>query len=231
MTTRCQSPTCNRPLRDEKSVRRGFGPVCWGRANPTAAPAHATPDHPVDPNQIPLPLETHVTKMLFEIDGKPTPIDDCSWLLYSPCGCMSGISTVRDGALTEDDAWADFEPNAEQRKRDKAAGLRVTIGLRSEVRNLATDCPHTPKWGVENTPVPDGHQWAQTVHTPRGRRKHLVPDVGVENYAERRYDSGNTAALCGSEGWSWGTAWHELDAPECLACARKAKTVQEGQNQ
>ncbi|MGW4484303.1 DUF6011 domain-containing protein [Amycolatopsis sp. NPDC004368] len=67
MSARCQAPTCNRELRTEESRRRGYGPVCYRRkfgAPPPApgrtqvsVPAHVTPDHPVDPDQIPLPID------------------------------------------------------------------------------------------------------------------------------------------------------------------------------
>lgn len=163
-----------------------------------------------------------MAKIFFEIDGKLTPIDDCSWLMYAPCGCMCGVSTVRDNAMTEAAAWESLASNAEQRRRDHAAGFRIVLGRRSQVRDLNAECPHTPMWGVEKTPVPGGHQWARTVHPPIGRRKHLVPDIAVENYVERRYGAGKTAALCGSEAWAWSTKWHDIDVPECRACAKKA---------
>lgn len=69
MTARCQAPTCNRPLKTEESKRRGMGPVCWRREHgappaPRGLASHhhipAAEPHPVDPNQIPLPLETLV---------------------------------------------------------------------------------------------------------------------------------------------------------------------------
>lgn len=62
--------TCHRPLRDTASRKRRYGPVCFrrkfgappkprgiGAHHAVAAPA-AVEHHPVDPNQIPLPLET-----------------------------------------------------------------------------------------------------------------------------------------------------------------------------
>lgn len=65
--TAAQCERCHRPLRDEASQRRRYGPVCYRRtfgAPPPApgrtqvsVPAHITTDHPVDPNQLPLPLE------------------------------------------------------------------------------------------------------------------------------------------------------------------------------
>ncbi|WP_410633315.1 hypothetical protein [Amycolatopsis sp. cmx-4-83] len=165
-----------------------------------------------------------MTKVLFEIDGKPTPMRDCSWLMYAPCGCMSGACTVREGAMTADEAWRSFEPNAEQRRRDQKAGFRVQIGLLSDARVLSDDCSHEPKWGVAKTPLPDGHQWARIYRSgQKGGRKHVVPDIGLENHKEHRYDSGDTDALCGASGWYWKAEWWALDGvPECTRCAKKA---------
>ncbi|WP_409186459.1 DUF6011 domain-containing protein [Amycolatopsis sp. VS8301801F10] len=56
MTARCKAAKCGRPLRSEKSKKRGYGPVCWGREHPTVPSGPVTADHPVDPNQILLPL-------------------------------------------------------------------------------------------------------------------------------------------------------------------------------
>ncbi|GAB3376384.1 DUF6011 domain-containing protein [Amycolatopsis echigonensis] len=63
---------CHRPLRDELSKQRKYGPVCYRREfgppapkprGGTSIPAAARPSdqHPVDPDQIPLPLEVTVT--------------------------------------------------------------------------------------------------------------------------------------------------------------------------
>ncbi|EFL07234.1 DUF6011 domain-containing protein [Streptomyces sp. AA4] len=62
---------CRRPLRDEASKQRRYGPVCFRREFGPPAPkprggatlpaAVRTVDHhPADPNQIPLPLEATV---------------------------------------------------------------------------------------------------------------------------------------------------------------------------
>lgn len=51
MTDRCQVPTCNRPLTSEESKRRGMGPVCWRRNNPTA-PRVPAAEHAASPNQL-----------------------------------------------------------------------------------------------------------------------------------------------------------------------------------
>jgi hypothetical protein len=157
--------------------------------------------------------------VLFEIDGKPTR----SWFILAPCGCACGCHVVNEGAMTEDEVWKSFTPNAEQRRRDKAAGFRIEVGPRSDVLKLSDKCPHTPKWGVEKAPVPEGHQWAREYCLTYGRRKHLVPDIGVENCTEGRYGAGHTAALCGSEAFHWHTEWYAVDGiPECLTCVKKA---------
>ena len=176
---------------------------------------------------------TAKTTFLVEIDGEQHPLDDCSWLMFAPCGCMSGISMMRDDVMSEEQAWASFEPNAEQRRRDQKAGFRVVAGLRTAAKNLHDRCPHTPTWGVVKTPIPDGYQWARQWSITSGRRKHLVPDIGVENYREKRFSAGSTAPLCdGKPEFSWSTEWYALDgAPECLKCATKANTISKGQKQ
>jgi hypothetical protein len=176
---------------------------------------------------------TTKTAFLVEIDGKPHPIDDCSWLMFAPCGCMSGICMMHEDTMSEEQAWVSFEPNAEQRRRDQKAGFGVVAGLRTAVKDLGDKCPHTPTWGVAKTPIPDGYQWARQYSSVPGRRKHLVPDIGVENYREKRWGAEKTAPLCGSKPeFHWSTEWYALDcAPECLRCVAKANAspVQEGQ--
>lgn len=161
---------------------------------------------------------------LVEIGGKQHPLDDCSWLMYAPCGCMSGISMMRDDVMSEEQAWASFESNAEQRRRDQKVGFRVVAGLRSAAKDLHDDCPHTPKWGVVKTPIPDGCQWARVWGITPGRRKHLVPNIAVENQKEGRFSADNTAPLCGGKAaFFWSAEWYALDAPECMKCVSKAK--------
>lgn len=63
MTAQCVE--CGKPLRDPVSRRLGIGPKCWTRIHGTSSPSPHTPTpspavHPVDPNQIPLPLEAPV---------------------------------------------------------------------------------------------------------------------------------------------------------------------------
>ncbi|SFO60451.1 DUF6011 domain-containing protein [Amycolatopsis rubida] len=68
MTGTAVCEKCHRPLKDEVSRRRRYGPVCFRREfgpsapkprGGTTIPAAARPvdHHPVDPDQIPLPLE------------------------------------------------------------------------------------------------------------------------------------------------------------------------------
>jgi len=55
---------CRKPLTDPVSKKLGIGPKCWlkkyGTAHPAPHAAAPTPTRPVDPNQIPLPLEQYV---------------------------------------------------------------------------------------------------------------------------------------------------------------------------
>ncbi|WP_409186687.1 DUF6011 domain-containing protein [Amycolatopsis sp. VS8301801F10] len=71
--TKPECEKCHRPLKDAESVRLGYGPVCYQREFGPLPPKpvrtivrvhglgwlHDDP-HPVDPNQIPLPLENTV---------------------------------------------------------------------------------------------------------------------------------------------------------------------------
>lgn len=86
MNDRCQAPTCNRPLKTEESKQRGMGPVCWGRANPTTPTAPAPAEHPVDPNQIPLPLEEIVTTTEPRVFTSDSPEPEGSPLLQTDDG-------------------------------------------------------------------------------------------------------------------------------------------------
>ncbi|MDQ0377925.1 hypothetical protein [Amycolatopsis thermophila] len=170
--------------------------------------------------------------LMFEVDGKALPADDCSWLLIAPCGCPCGITVIGRGddvLATAEQAMKAFVPNAEQRRRDAKAGWKVRLGLRKEVHQLVDDCKHTPRWGVEKTPIPEGHVWARQVVSVRrgnGRRKHLVPVIGVENRSEGRYGAGETPALCGSSTWHWSDKWWDVnDYPECVRCQRAARAL------
>ncbi|UKD55124.1 DUF6011 domain-containing protein [Amycolatopsis sp. FU40] len=62
MTAWCRRAQCGRPLRSEKSKRRGYGPVCWrrmigDRLKERRLMFREGGPRPEDPDQIPLPLD------------------------------------------------------------------------------------------------------------------------------------------------------------------------------
>ncbi len=168
----------------------------------------------------------------FEIEGQMVDPDDASWYHYAPCGCCSGVTcTIRmDKVLaTEEEAWREWHPNAALRKQQQALGFTMRLGLRREVRErltLSNECPHTPTYGVQRTPVPEGHGWVVDAdQTPSRGRKHLVPG----DYTEGLKFSGGkqVSALCGRTTWAWDGRRRWLsDAPECTRCAREAKRAE-----
>jgi len=173
----------------------------------------------------------------FEINGEQVPATAALWYEIAPCGCAAGATTIMlpgdptyTPKVTEDDAWHSFydgQPGAaEHIRRQKAAGFRMEVGLRSEITERMKDsCPHDPKWGVVD-PCPDGYTWAVR---DGSRRMHLVPGAKDRNARfvhgltfSEAYDRGPVAALCGRSERLWSTHWVLTGAPHCLACERKA---------
>lgn len=166
----------------------------------------------------------------FEINGQLVDPDQASWYCHAPCGCCSGVTlTLHMGGetllATEDQAWADYQPNRVLRQQQRAAGFSMRLGLRAEVKErLVMDCPHTPTWGVHRTSVPEGHGWCIDTGQTRSRnRKHLVPG---DYTGGPMWGAGRPAALCGRatvlwdgrRGWLSGT-------PECSKCQRAAQKI------
>lgn len=162
----------------------------------------------------------------FEIDGQMVAPDDASWYHYAPCGCCCGVTCTvdRDGLLaTEDDAFADLYPNALMRKQQRDLGFTMRLGLRSEVRErVQRECPHNPKWGVERTPVPDGHGWCVDLVQMFSRsRKHIVPG---DHTGDAKFD--RVSALCGRTTVTWdGRRVWLYQVAECTRCAKVAKEL------
>lgn len=174
-----------------------------------------------------------MTTVYLEFEGQPVPAHDLAWFTVEPCGCTSGVQTTDAGeggttATTEDQAWEASMMPKPIRDKERKAGTRMELGRRQDVSaRLGGDCPHTPRWGREKTPTPDGHAW---VHAGgRARRVHLVPGeptqhrITVINWR----DDDPITALCGEEHYSWD-AWPGLrsDYLECGKCAAAAKAGQ-----
>lgn len=176
--------------------------------------------------------------MYLEVDGKPHPATDCHWLEISPCGCIAGISRAayRTGRAPDirievrysgEDAFFDDRPKA-VREYELNRGLRYQLITNEQYRatyaeQMSAKCSHTPKWGIEPLPVPDGWVW-KTVDGSAGRstyRRHLVPTEITDRYAD-------VAALCGKKagGWRWSDDWHRMyDTVPCSKCVKRAGEV------
>lgn len=163
----------------------------------------------------------------FEINGEMVDPDDASWYEIAPCGCACGVMSAQSGPdlyVDEESVWKHIFPNKTQRERTKKQGFRQVLGLRKDcVELLGTECPHTPKYGVERTPLIEGHKWAREDGLHIGRRKHQV--FGDFDKHDRLFSfDPKVSALCGRESSSWGGAWHHVDGlPECTRCAKEAK--------
>lgn len=172
-----------------------------------------------------------------EIDGQTYPVSDARWLQIAPCGCINGCTLVDHRPhgpviLDVEQAWKEFKDSAEALRRDKAAGFVMRLAHRSEVQKMTVECPHTPKWGVDVAPIPDGYTWAAPDMMPDSRaRMHLVPGA---HDREARYvlgdkawdwrdDTATLTSLCGKKGRMWSTHWSTSGTVTCLRCEAKAR--------
>lgn len=164
--------------------------------------------------------------MYFEVDGTPVRADECTWVKIAPCGCECAWSLAKY-TPTEDGAWDDFSPSKAMRRRDERLGYTVQIKRHSDIR-IKDDCPHTPRFGVEPRPQPEGHTWAGT-HD--GRVLHLVPIViEQDDHSGLRRDE-QVASICGrASAFIWSTQWHIVDGrTECAGCLTAAKKELRGE--
>lgn len=144
---------------------------------------------------------TDTSTVYLEVDGKPHPAADLHWLGIEPCGCVGGVSrALSAGELHQsgEDAFHRDDPKV-KREQSRKRGVTYKLITHQQYRDtwmkrLQADCPHTPKWGVEPIPVPEGWTW-KTLDGylgSRSYRKHIVPIV--ENPGIRN----PTAAACGA---------------------------------
>lgn len=159
--------------------------------------------------------------IVFVIDGAQVAPADADWFARTPCGCVSGciLAEGYDGEIlaTEDQAWKAYEPNATFRKRRRAAGVILEIGLRSKVTEYIKKCPHTPAYGMPQRPTPTGWTWAAYGYGHDSKaRTHLVRTAEAETtsqYPEK------FRSLCGRAESRWYTDRLTLhDTPECTRC-------------
>lgn len=182
----------------------------------------------------------------FVIDDRTVDPGDASWYCYAPCGCCCGAVAADPGddevIAAEEQAWRELEPSAEQRRRDRAAGYVMRLGLRDQAQKLLGEsCPHIPRWGVTPTPVPKGYQWAtKQISTNARDRSHLVLADALQADARasccpgeppNRTGRPNPAreALCGAY---QRERWHAVkrtvnSTVKCSRCQGKARGAEE----
>lgn len=152
-----------------------------------------------------------------EINGANHPIANGSWYLVAPCGCTAGVTVMECmgvAKLSEGEAWEAFYDRKDMREHDKNLGFRVEVGLRQEVtQRMGQECQHTPRYGHEETPVPEGHQWGLS----RSTRIHLYEST--EKALWRK------TALCGAEHQSIDLQYARNQRLECPKCAAEAKRL------
>ena len=171
-----------------------------------------------------------MTKVYLEVDGNPVPADDCMWLTFSSCGCLSGMAHADQGdnvITTAEEANLSLSWNKAQAKRSDEDGFTYRLTTFEKYRAdwaekmISGDCPHEPKWGVKKVALPDAHVWG-TSDRHFGRKthkKHIVPAAAIGNYMEPG------SALCGS---SPKNSWSDdrfilTDCVTCRKCEDRAE--------
>ena len=88
--------------------------------------------------------------LLTEIDGKQIPLDQCTYVLWGPCGCVFGMTMAgvhaEDSIVTENDAWRVFYGSPSMIRRARAAGERMEFmtfaRAQVEAQPKFGKCPH-----------------------------------------------------------------------------------------
>lgn len=157
-----------------------------------------------------------MTKVYYEVDGKPVPADDCTWVITAPCGCDCSWMRAPYYA-SEDAAWMAFSCSKQARKRDEALGFRLKIVAHENIQ-IRDDCPHDPKFGQPPRVTLAGHTW---MASDTGRVLHLVP-LEVAEHETVWTEIPN--ALCGTRsGYMWSTKQHYTEGrTDCTRCVRMA---------
>jgi hypothetical protein len=168
------------------------------------------------------------SRVYLEVDGEPQLATDCHWLEIASCGCVGGVSRAMSAGevhFTGEDAFHCDSPKV-KREESRKQGITYKLVTLEQYRGEWADkmragCTHTPKWGIDPIPVPDGWTW-KTLDANFGRRsyrKHIVP---VEGDADWRVQ---TAALCGKAHTYWKDSRGMLsDCVPCAKCEKLART-------
>lgn len=170
-----------------------------------------------------------------EVDGKPHPARDCHWIEIAPCGCIGGVSRAGDrigqnGEMkvfyTGSDAFLSDRPKP-VREYEESLGSTYKLITHQQYRDtyskqMSAKCPHTPKWGTEPLPKPEGWAWQTTDRfgTRRTFRRHLVPSPAAGSSGMDK-----TVALCGKveSQWMWKGESNDLyDTVPCAKCIKRA---------
>lgn len=169
-------------------------------------------------------------EILIRVGGDVVPLSDLTWETLAPCGCTCGVAIASYIGADREAAAKHLVPNAEQRRRDEAAGfvLRLVKTEEATARFRAPqECPHTPRWGVQTVPVPDGYGWSDA-HGQR--RSHLVPVPPAPKEAKPHYrwrTGWDVTTLCGrARDGSYSLTFGDL--PTCRTCERMAKAMVPG---
>lgn len=88
-----------------------------------------------------------MTAITVEIDGKPTPVEDATWLWIAPCGCAWGAHLAKSGGqvlLDEKAVAKSFYETARLRRERTKEGFRFELRPRGEVMRLGYPCEHEP---------------------------------------------------------------------------------------
>jgi hypothetical protein len=180
------------------------------------------------------PQQATTPTVYLEVDGKPHPANDCHWIEIAACGCIGGVSRAgsRIGSngeptvyYTGQDAFLRDKPKVVREYEEKTSGSRYQLITHQQFRETYSPqmgpCLHTPPWGIEPLPCPDGWAWKTTDGSGDRStfRRHLVPAATGEN------DIHKVTAICGKEAtrWRWkGESHHLYDTIPCGKCLKQA---------
>lgn len=159
---------------------------------------------------------SHIFVKVAEAD-EPMSLDNLAWEHVAPCGCTCGIMIAE--TVDAEAAHRRITPNAEQRRRDEAAGFNLRLAPRDLVLDrLGNRCSCSPRFGLNKVAVPEGYRWAEATGN---RRQHLVA-VGTETPKEFRIWAKHVHAGPRDHENLWERPWL-MDLPTCRTCERWAK--------
>lgn len=103
-----------------------------------------------------------MTGIKLELDGEWYEPKELAWVEWSPCGCLAGVSTVRD-RFTPEQAWEDFHDHESKEYSEwmRSLGFRVELVTFEAYKAMLPmkECPHTPQWALPKPPTPEGMEW------------------------------------------------------------------------